>query len=199
MKSFGTLLAGALCATAVIAAASAASAATTTLYSDLGPGQSYNGSSAWVAAPEKTMSFVAAASGSVSQIDLALQNFSSDSATVSLWTNSGGGLGAELGSWAVSGFPDFGSVSSGALTTIAEISGIALTAGDAYSLRVASSGAAWNFNSQGVAAPGGPAGAFDVLGVAGVPEPATWAMLILGVGMIGFAARRRNAVAALAA
>jgi hypothetical protein len=33
----------------------------------------------------------------------------------------------------------------------------------------------------------------------GVPEPATWAMLILGVAMIGFAARRRNAGVALAA
>lgn len=32
-----------------------------------------------------------------------------------------------------------------------------------------------------------------------VPEPATWAMLILGVGMIGFAARRRGRGAAVAA
>lgn len=34
---------------------------------------------------------------------------------------------------------------------------------------------------------------------AGVPEPTTWAMLILGLGVIGFAARRRNAGVALAA
>lgn len=34
---------------------------------------------------------------------------------------------------------------------------------------------------------------------AGVPEPATWAMLILGVAMVGFAARRRTAAMALAA
>jgi hypothetical protein len=33
----------------------------------------------------------------------------------------------------------------------------------------------------------------------GVPEPATWAMLILGVAMIGFAARRRNEGALLLA
>jgi hypothetical protein len=32
-----------------------------------------------------------------------------------------------------------------------------------------------------------------------VPEPATWTLLILGVGMIGFAARRRNEGAAFAA
>lgn len=30
------------------------------------------------------------------------------------------------------------------------------------------------------------------LGAAGIPEPATWAMLILGAAMIGFAARRRG-------
>jgi hypothetical protein len=37
------------------------------------------------------------------------------------------------------------------------------------------------------------------LSIAAVPEPATWAMLILGVAMIGFAARRRNEATALAA
>ena len=36
-------------------------------------------------------------------------------------------------------------------------------------------------------------------GPSAVPEPATWAMLIVGVAMIGFAARRRNASVALAA
>lgn len=35
--------------------------------------------------------------------------------------------------------------------------------------------------------------------VPSVPEPATWAMLILGVGMIGCAARRRNEAMAVAA
>lgn len=38
-----------------------------------------------------------------------------------------------------------------------------------------------------------------VLGAGGVPEPATWAMLIVGVAMVGFAARRRNVGLALAA
>jgi hypothetical protein len=32
----------------------------------------------------------------------------------------------------------------------------------------------------------------------GVPEPATWAIMLLGVGMVGFAARRRRPSAALA-
>lgn len=35
--------------------------------------------------------------------------------------------------------------------------------------------------------------------VSAVPEPATWTMLILGLGMIGFAARRRNQGMAVAA
>lgn len=39
---------------------------------------------------------------------------------------------------------------------------------------------------------------FSVL-AGGVPEPSTWTMLIVGVAMIGFAARRRPAGAALAA
>jgi hypothetical protein len=40
---------------------------------------------------------------------------------------------------------------------------------------------------------------FDDIAAAGVPEPATWGMLILGFGMVGFAARRRErAVRAIA-
>jgi hypothetical protein len=38
-----------------------------------------------------------------------------------------------------------------------------------------------------------------VLAPGAVPEPATWAMMILGMGLIGFAARRRRAGLALAA
>ena len=42
-------------------------------------------------------------------------------------------------------------------------------------------------------------GGLMALGSTVVPEPATWAMLILGVAMVGFAARRRREGAALAA
>jgi hypothetical protein len=40
-------------------------------------------------------------------------------------------------------------------------------------------------------------GAFDLLSA--VPEPATWTMTILGLGMVGFAARRRREGMAIAA
>jgi hypothetical protein len=46
---------------------------------------------------------------------------------------------------------------------------------------------------------GGNYDAGIILDGTAVPEPATWAMLILGVAMVGFAARRRNAGAAIAA
>ena len=36
----------------------------------------------------------------------------------------------------------------------------------------------------------------DNVSVSQVPEPASWAMLITGFGMVGFAARRRRMVAA---
>jgi hypothetical protein len=38
----------------------------------------------------------------------------------------------------------------------------------------------------------------ELSAVAAIPEPATWAMMTLGVGMIGFAMRRRRAAAAVA-
>lgn len=42
---------------------------------------------------------------------------------------------------------------------------------------------------------GGPTGLrVEMTGVAAVPEPATWAMMLVGMGMIGFAARRRHNV-----
>ncbi|MBB4153488.1 hypothetical protein GGQ80_001390 [Sphingomonas jinjuensis] len=36
---------------------------------------------------------------------------------------------------------------------------------------------------------------FEVDNIAAVPEPATWAMMVLGFGAVGFAARRRSKVA----
>jgi hypothetical protein len=40
---------------------------------------------------------------------------------------------------------------------------------------------------------------FDDIAASAVPEPATWAMLIAGFGLVGFAARRRRSTDAIAA
>ncbi|MFZ4382319.1 MAG: PEPxxWA-CTERM sorting domain-containing protein, partial [Sandarakinorhabdus sp.] len=42
----------------------------------------------------------------------------------------------------------------------------------------------------------GEQGSWDMVSLTAVPEPATWAMLIVGFGMVGFAARRRKAAVA---
>ena len=41
-----------------------------------------------------------------------------------------------------------------------------------------------------------PQGGWDMVSLSAVPEPATWAMLIVGFGMVGFAARRSKAAVA---
>jgi hypothetical protein len=58
----------------------------------------------------------------------------------------------------------------------------------------------YSLNIEGNGTTGFPSG-FGVRldAIPSVPEPATWAMMILGVAMAGFAARRRNAVALIAA
>ncbi len=54
----------------------------------------------------------------------------------------------------------------------------------------------YTFSLTGDGAGGLPAGVGVRLDtVAGIPEPATWALLISGFGMVGFAARRRRALA----
>lgn len=65
----------------------------------------------------------------------------------------------------------------------------------------ASSGGVNHGYTDREAAPPGEQFVLDnvTLNAAAVPEPATWAMLILGLGMIGYAARRRRGSAVLAA
>lgn len=51
-----------------------------------------------------------------------------------------------------------------------------------------------DFNGSLIA--GNTATAIDNLVLSAVPEPATWAMLVIGFGMVGFVARRRTAAVA---
>lgn len=182
--------------------------ASTTFFSDLAGG-SYNPTSSWYVAGSTStveftpaMGFTSAFSGEVTQIDAALGAIlSSGTITVSLWTDSGSGLGTELGHWIVSPYGESGT-SSTALVNI-PVSGISLTAGAGYYLEATANGTRdqndWNQNSAGAAGTvldngvvfltGTTLGAFDVLGV--VPEPATWALLLVGVGGLGALLRRR--------
>lgn len=145
---------------------------------------------------------------SVDQLDVALQNGTgTNSAIVSLWRESGGFPGSQLGSWAVSGQPAFGSTNN-QITTISGITGVDLIAGDAYFLAIGPGSSdtsdAWNWNTIGVTGlrlfspdgvhwnqvPGSTFAAFDVLGKSNsVPEPST--LTLLGAGLAALAAFRR--------
>ena len=205
MKAFETFLRGVTCAATLVGFGSVANAATTTLYSDFGPGQSYFLYGAWAfgsadgATPE---SFVPTTSGFVNAIDVAITSDGpGQNATFSLWTNDDGELGTELGSWVVSGYS---SSSTGSIVAITGVSGIELTAGQTYYLQATSANLrGWFWNNQGVVDLSGldagtTAAAFDILGSA-VPEPVTWAMMILGLTVIGVTLRRRRESVAIAA
>lgn len=205
-------LAAATMTAAVGATAAAHAASTINIFNDLDSGGSSTAGHGWGATGNAALanSFVASAGGKVSEIDLDLWNAGGgDSATISLWTDVGGVLGAQLGSWSVSGLPHYTGYPL-PLTRITSVSGVNLTAGDSYFVQVsAGSGlVAWLQNDQGSVSTilynGAPylknqaTGALQILGAA-VPEPSTWAMLILGVAMIGVAIRRRNEGVAVAA
>jgi PEP-CTERM motif len=187
------------------------------IFSDLGPGNSYNccyaldvtGSGPGYQATAN--GFTSPGAYDVTQIDIALANISgTNEAEVSLWTDVGGVQGTELGDWTVNDQPAFGSTST-ELATISGITGVNLAAGSSYYLVVAPIAAdtydVFNFNSTGASGPvlvnlgsgffqyGTTLTAFDVLS-ATVPEPATWALMLLGFAGLGYVGYRRTRRAA---
>lgn len=204
----------AIAALAAICALGASTAQAAVVYSNLGPGRAFdkhtafplneytqaNGENYAVA-----MAFTSAGAVDVSEISLAIGVFFGDpSMEVSLWSKD---YTTKLGSWSVTG----SSAWRPTLVTISGISGVHLNAGAEYALLASSLNnewGAWYYNSTntlgcsefeaGGYACGGWVGAYEILGVAtAVPEPATWAMMILGFGGVGVMIRRRrpNAVA----
>jgi hypothetical protein len=153
--------------------------------------------------------FSPSVSGDVSQIDVALSFVwgPTNEATLSLWTNSGGNLGAQLGSWSLSNLPTF-PLYLPQFETISGITGVHLDTGSNYFLQVATGPndiLNWIDNNTGDTGvldgiPNYTLPAFDILdgnGVASaVPEPSTWAMMIFGFVGVGFMAYRRKSTSA---
>ena len=155
-------------------------------------------------------SFVSPGSYAVTQIDLGLTapfNPGRASASVSLWTNVSGSLGAYLGDWTVSGIANNAGSS---ITTISGITGVYLQAGVSYFLQVTSftDYVAWGQNTtgykstrlyNGVRQDVNFAGAFDILGDPATPPlptpigPVGLPGLVLALG--GLMAWRRRLMA----
>ena len=182
-------------------------------YSDLGSPPSYQCCTGWdvsgidsgVGLTEEAMEFTSLASGNVSEIDVALSYIlGANSATVSMWTSVNGIPGAELGSWAVSNQPVFGTTDT--LLTSIQVSGITVTQGQQYFIVVAGDATtydAWNLNDQGILGqvaqnngsgwepgPGG-LGGMEILTAGTAPEPGSAVLFGSGVTSLGLVLRRR--------
>jgi hypothetical protein len=201
------------CVAAAALGASSASAAV--FYNNYDPFGGSDPNNAWlISAADSSfpklrspaMAFAAASSGSVNQIDITLENAlgsGPSGVTVSLWTDVDDGLGTELGSWDVTALPPSSFIYAPSVTI--PVSGVTLIGGDTYFLQAQADdgvAAAWELNITGATTEilfkgvdGGidTAGAFDVLGTfSGTPEPASWALSLFGLGLIGGALRSRR-------
>lgn len=187
-------------------AAALANASPITIFSSFGPGYAVDNNSYCVygssvasncgvstSALAPAAAFTSTGNYVVSQIDLSLNWYQgTNGVTVSIFTDVGNAPGVLLGSWTVSGLQD---LPDPPLTTIA--AGVTLASGASYFLQVAPGGATteagWVLGPSvgGVLYDPPSLGsgsivllpAFDVLGNA-VPEPATAAVLTLGLVVI---------------
>ena len=94
------------------------------------------------------------------------------------------GVGADLGTYGARNLT-FGGTCQGLYDTLS--SSVETTLGQSYTLR-------YSLSSSSAQSAGGTGLRVSVgaIPVAGVPEPATWAMMLLGFGGIGFLMRRRR-------
>jgi hypothetical protein len=175
----------AICLLAAVLLVAPASASTV-IYSDLGPGGSYDSTQGYSLFHYGFLlvQFVASANGPAVQADLALEG--NLVTAVSLWTDSGGGPGTQLCS------AQANSALSG-LTTMTLAGCPALIAGQSYFIQdVLTAGLGeWNYNNQGITGSVASVGdnatlpAFDVLGPdPATPEPSTLLLLLPGAALL---------------
>jgi hypothetical protein len=163
-------------------------------------------------------SFETVAGGSVSQIDLAVSNFSgSNEFSASIWTDSSGMPGTMVSgaSWGVTTAVSVGSCCD--LTILPYISGVTLAPDTDYFMVLGpvilndNSFNEWNWNTVGATGvnlysenggswatpPSATTGAFEIIGTISepgtIPEPATLTLFGLGLVGVGFMRRRKAA------
>jgi hypothetical protein len=192
----------------------AGAAGATTLYTDFGPGQTYNTSSGWfiggsgavtqasIAAP-----FTPSVTATLDSLDLAVDVFAgTTSFTVEITADSSGAPGAVLESFSLTGItgtPTVRSLTSilhpslSSLSTywVAVFAGGTTTAGGWFWNSVGTTG--FDFSSNGGStwsvdsATTDPRPAFDVIGTPTVPEPTTWVLLGAPLAAMLWFRRRR--------
>jgi hypothetical protein len=198
-------------ALAAVCALGAASANAGIIYSNFGPGDAFQNFGWVMAGPDSFtgyaispgMAFTSFGEADVSEISIGLANiYGDDAADVSIWTRD---LATMLGSWHIADLPGGDAPSA---TKISGISGVHLNEGVEYVL-VASASTdgfnAWLWNTTGAVGDyqfnrdgytSGALGAFEIRSADGggavVPEPASWAMMIIGFGGVGATIRRRR-------
>ncbi len=178
-----------------------------------------------VAGPDATfynamgMGFTASGNYDVNEIDAWFSaNDSTQQITLTLWTDVDGHFGTQLGNWSGLTPNIVGFGNTGAPVAITGISGITLTAGSQYWLEASTEGsnvAYWDWTSSQTTGPSryvdavygdyatidSRQGAFAIQGTiaaadtGSVPEPASWALMLGGFGMVGGALRSRRKAA----
>lgn len=197
------------------------SKAQTTIYDNLGPGNSYTGNGGRIIAGSEAyplsapfipaMPFVPSENMDLSQILIALtwDSQGTNAVTVTLNSDDTGVPGTTIiESWSLTGLPAFGSTST-TVQTLSSSSDVFLSGGTTYWLLASPSTpntqAVWNLNSTGASGTyasfavgswysySGTLGAFTVEGtpLAPVPEPSSY--ILLGSGLIALLLLRRLA------
>ena len=211
--TFKNLLAGAALAVASITAGAAA--ASTVLY-DNGPADEVNAYTINFGYSVTNL-FTLGSGASVTGVSFNAWNFAGDTTSAVDWTILNGAPGTGLAvasgtgsivptslgtnSFGYNEFTDTFSIpalSLGAGTYSLELTNAVVASGDpAYWGESGGSSTAVQ-NGNGLENLSIPSESFQILGASAVPEPATWAIMLTGLGLVGAAQRRRTSKTALA-